>query len=267
MPKICHNLNYKGDKPVGGSSPSSHNHISRRYAVMDEQTTTRYSEKSQHAKACARCRSKKPTSEFTVRSANKDGLSSWCKACESEARRHRKKTGKVLTQERLKSLLDYDPLTGLFAWKMLRGGRTVNSAAGSKNGNGYVTISIDSRSYNASRLAYLWTEGYFPEHDVDHRDRVRDNDRWDNLRHATRQCNNRNCSPSIRNKSGVIGVFWHNLRRKWVSKIGVDRKKITLGYYETKKEAAKARWDAEVKYGFPNCNTTSSAFLFLQGAG
>lgn len=172
-----------------------------------------------------------------------------------------------LTQKRLKELLHYGPETGLFTWRMSRG-RTARAGqiAGCINGNGYRTIMIDGKDYLASRLAWLYREGYFPEHQVDHENRIRPDDRWSNLRHVSRVCNARNCNLSKNNKSGINGVCWHKGTQKWVAYIAIPDKFLHLGTFTSKLDAARARWQAEVKHGFPNCNTTSTAFLYLQNA-
>jgi hypothetical protein len=168
-----------------------------------------------------------------------------------------------LTQRRLKKLLDYNPDTGTFRWKKSRGGNKSGSIAGCKDHYGYIQICVDSKLYISSRLAYLWMKGYFPEHQVDHEDRVRDNNKWENLRHITHQCNAKNRSINKNNKSGITGVRWYKLSGKWISKITVNGKGKHLGYFKSLKDAAQARWEAEVEYGFPNCNSTSSAYQFL----
>ena len=44
----------------------------------------------------------------------------------------------------------------------------------------------------------------------------------------------------------------------------ISFKDIPLGYFQSKIDAARARWKAEVEHDFPNCNTTSTAYLYLQ---
>ena len=39
-----------------------------------------------------------------------------------------------------------------------------------------------------------------------------------------------------------------------------------LGYFNNFIDAVKSRWEAEKKYDWPDCNTNSSAFNFLQTA-
>ena len=170
-----------------------------------------------------------------------------------------------LTQERVKELFYYNPKTGTFTRRIYCcSNAKVGDVAGSRSPLGYILINVDYKLYGASRLAFLYMEGYFPEHQVDHINRIRDDNRWENLRHVTSQCNIRNSSVRGDNTSGVTGVCWHKGNKKWASYIMVNEKRKSLGYFKILKEAVQARWEAEVKYDFPNCNTTSSAYLYLQ---
>ena len=170
---------------------------------------------------------------------------------------------KTLTQNRLKELLHYDPETGIFTWRVSRRGAKSGSVAGVHD-NGYIRIKIDYELYLAHRLTFLYMEGYFPEYHVDHKNRIRDDNRWSNLRHVSRQCNQRNASIAKDNTSGITGVCWHKNNKKWMSRITIEGNHDNIGSFDSLRDAAKARWDAEVKYGFPNCNTTSSAYQYLQ---
>jgi len=172
---------------------------------------------------------------------------------------------KELTQERLKELLYYDKETGAFTNIVNRSNVKTGDIAGYLNkSSGYIAIKVDKVKYRANRLAWFYVEGYWPEHDVDHRDRVRSNNKWSNLRHVTRQCNIRNRSIYKDNKSGIIGVFFNKVSNKWSVNIGVNNKQIFLGYYRDFDKAVRARLDAEVLYEFPNCNTESTAYNYLK---
>lgn len=168
-----------------------------------------------------------------------------------------------LTQERLKELLDYDPDTGLFTWRVNKGRGKIGLTTGYTNNRGYSQIGIDGKFYISHRLAFLYMEGYFPENGIDHIDRDKLNNRWKNLREVSQLCNTRNRSIRIDNKTGVVGVRWRSRAKKWNAYIRV-KKCIHLGSFNNFIDAVKARWDAEVKYNFPTCNTTSSAFLYLK---
>ena len=174
---------------------------------------------------------------------------------------------KDLIQKRLKELLDYNSETGIFTWKVNHGIKIkAGSTAGTCSPNCHITIGIDNKLYFAHRLAFLYMEGYFPENMVDHINRVKDDNRWENLRHASKQCNARNCAIRNTNKSGVTGVYWNKQNKKWISQITINKEGIYLGCFDGLRDAAQARWVAEVKYNFPNCNTTSSAFTYLEGS-
>ena len=168
-----------------------------------------------------------------------------------------------LTQERLKELLEYNPETGVFIWKVSKGRGKAGYITEYKNGNGYLQIGIDRKFYQAHRLAFLYMEGYFPENGIDHIDRDKTNNKFENLREVSQLCNCRNRSIRKDNKSGIIGVRWHTASKKWNAYIRI-KNCIHLGLFENLRDAAKARWEAEIKYNFPNCNTTSSAYIYLK---
>lgn len=169
-----------------------------------------------------------------------------------------------LTQERLKELLHYDSEIGIFTWLKSGGGSKKGDIAGGINKPGYRTISVDHKRYNASRLAWLWMEGYLPENDVDHRNRIQHDNRWSNLRHVSHLCNMHNQKIYKNNTSGITGVDWSKEKQMWRTRIMISGKSFNLGYFSSRLSAARARWEAEVKHGFPNCNTTSSAYLYIR---
>lgn len=169
----------------------------------------------------------------------------------------------MVTYERVRKLLNYNPITGVFVWNVRRGGRVAGSEAGCLKPNGYINIAVDGRAYGAHRLAWLWTHGYLSEHEIDHINRVRSDNRLVNLREVSHQCNVRNSSIRSDNSSGIQGVTYNKSDRRWHSRIDVNGVRIHIGCYKNKIEAAVARWEAENKYGFPNCNTTSTAYKFL----
>jgi hypothetical protein len=75
-----------------------------------------------------------------------------------------------------------------------------------------------------------------------------DNTRW-NLRAITHAENIQNRRGANRNNiSGIRGVNWHKLRKKWVARLMVNGKYIGLGCFEDIKEAEKAVIEARKKY-------------------
>jgi hypothetical protein len=176
----------------------------------------------------------------------------------------RERRKKMLSQARVQELFDYRE-DGELIWRVQVSSRAlVGNVAGCLNGKGYKVTGIDGKLYRNHRLIWLWNFGYFPENDLDHINRIRDDNRIENLREVSRVCNMRNARVYKDSFSGVTGVCWRKETSKWSARIKISSKNIYLGHYETKLEAAKARWQAEVKYGFPNCNTTSSALKYIK---
>ena len=155
-----------------------------------------------------------------------------------------------LTVARLKEVLDYNPKTGVFTWKVSRGRMRAGSVAGSLNGKGYWRVNLFGRKYLAHRLAWFYTKGRWPPHGMDHLDgKPRDN-RIAKIRPATQAVNLKNQRRRSDNTSGVVGVCWDKEKLKWRTHIQVDGKSKHLGYFTNKEEAARARKKAEKKYGF-----------------
>lgn len=141
-----------------------------------------------------------------------------------------------LTQKRLKELLEYSPETGLFHWKVDRGaaGSKAGDIAGGIDEGGYVRIKIDGKKYRAHRLAWFYMTGEWPLQMVDHKDTVRNNNRWENLRAADLNINAQNRRVAHRNNksSGLLGV--HRQRgKKFISTIHFNGRNEYLGSYAT----------------------------------
>lgn len=146
-----------------------------------------------------------------------------------------------LTQARLKDLLYYDPELGWFMWTA---GSRAGRAAGSFNKRlGYVVIGVDGADYYAHRLAFLYVLGAWPPREADHRDRNKTNNRWRNLRPATRKQNKENSPLQKNNTSGRRGVY--QAGKKWVAKIKHHRVSVHLGTFDSKQGATEARHKAE----------------------
>jgi hypothetical protein len=150
---------------------------------------------------------------------------------------------------RLKEILSYDPETGVFRWKTTQGPRAIaGSKAGWKDGKGYICIKIDGVSYRSHRLAWLYMNGEWPEKDIDHKNLDPGDNRWCNLREATRSENGYNQNKHKTNTSGYKGVYYHKVKRKWVAIITVNGKRIHLNQWNTKEEAHAAYCEAAEKY-------------------
>lgn len=84
---------------------------------------------------------------------------------------------------------------------------------------------------------------------IDHRDRDTRNNRIANLRDCTNAQNQYNSKRKANNRSGHKGVVRvTGYRKPWKAKITVDKKIITLGYFDTVEEAAATYWEAAQHY-------------------
>ncbi len=147
----------------------------------------------------------------------------------------------MLTQSELKAMLDYNPDTGAFTWKVAHGSRTKGAPTGSNNGDGYLQIRIGGRVYFAHRLAFLWMTGVWPEHQVDHINGEGGDNRWCNLRDIPVAENAHNIGgPRSDNTSGFVGAWYDKRDNRWVSAIQVHGKRHNLGRFSTPEEAHAA---------------------------
>ncbi len=148
----------------------------------------------------------------------------------------------MLTQDRLKEVIFYNPSTGVFTWNVDVGYKIkTGDVAGTINPRGYRRIIINGKNYAAHRLAWLYAYGYCPEHVIDHMNGNRADNRLDNIRHVTRSCNSQNRKCSDGTVSGFNGVCFDKRTKRWKSYITVNRNRIHIGRYDSEIDAAIAR--------------------------
>jgi len=154
-----------------------------------------------------------------------------------------------VTQDRLKELVHYDPASGIFT-RIKDAGPNAKAGVvvGCKNSKGYLQVVIDGKHYKLHRLAFLYMTGEFPDHEVDHINRECSDNRWSNLRVATKSQNLRNVGPHKTNKSGYKGVSWKKDVSKWIAQIRANGKVRYLGMFDDPKEAHAAYVEAAKKY-------------------
>lgn len=159
----------------------------------------------------------------------------------------------MLTQKRLKELLNYDSNTGNFTNLTNRHKAKKGKAAGFKISKGYISIVLEKIEYRAHRLAWLYVYGVWPKNQIDHENHIRDDNRISNLRCVTHQENSKNRRLGSNNSSRIIGVGWRKKDKEWRARIKVSGVLIHLGTSKSIFEAACLRRSAENKYNFhPN---------------
>ena len=158
-----------------------------------------------------------------------------------------------LTVERAKELFNYNQDTGTFTRRQSLGPRSKATAVGKRDNKGYVIIGVDRRRYKAHRLAWFFVHGSWPNHEIDHINGIKDDNRIANLRDATPAMNRHNVrnAPS-NNTSGFLGVCWVRRLEKFMAQIRISGKNHFLGYYTNPELAHQAYLKAkrELHHGF-----------------
>lgn len=148
------------------------------------------------------------------------------------------KEKKDLTQEYLKEILNYDPITGLFTWRKRNG-----QIAGCIRAHGYIKIKIFYRHYEASNLAWLYVYGKFPNICIDHINNNPMDNRIENLREATLQQNQWNKGLQRNNTTGFKGVSIDTSvanGKRYRARAKTNGKEKIIGYFYTPEEAHAA---------------------------
>jgi hypothetical protein len=174
--------------------------------------------------------------------------------------------------ELLRELIDYDPQTGALTWRARDvshfeatenktaeaqckwwNGRfagveafTASNSSGGRHGR------IFGQLYHAHRVCWALQHGAWPEHEVDHINGNRADNRLRNLRAVTHQVNMQNKRRYASNKSGRPGVHYHKGKGRWCAFITIDKQRRHLGAYGSFDEAAAVRQQAERGIFHPN---------------
>ena len=144
----------------------------------------------------------------------------------------------------LRMELTYNPQTGVFTRRNNPRG-DANKAVGRIATKGYRQISVWGKRYVAHRLAWLYIHGEWPQGQLDHINRNKDDNRIENLRVVTNKQNQENVVRWAHNKSGRRGVRFDTGRGKWVAEMKHYGKKHTLGWFDNIIDAVACRMRAE----------------------
>ena len=148
---------------------------------------------------------------------------------------------KELTQEILKSLVSYSPITGEFTSidpspQSRYRGKRIGSPHRTKK---YRSLSLLGKAHKEHRVAFLYMTGKWPTMEVDHINQIKDDNRWCNLRDVSRLINAQNRSKYRNNTSGHTGVSWNKSRNKWHVLCSANGEHVYGGLFDDKEEAAE----------------------------
>lgn len=172
------------------------------------------------------------------------------------------KMNRLPAQEFLQRCLRYNKVTGILLWKKRPREHFKNQQAFVRWNNqypgaeafGYIHATgakygaIDSRWFYAHRIIWKLVTGNDPIGIPDHKNRIRWDNRWCNLREATFSQNSFNHSLRTDNSSGHAGVYFSKNEQKWKAQISVKKKRIYLGRFNMLENAIAARKLAEEDY-------------------
>ena len=167
-----------------------------------------------------------------------------------------------ITIDILKELLDYNSETGKLYWKKRdrkyfpsdrsctwwNNRYSKKEAFAYKSKEGYYIGSIFGKTYLKHRVIWAFHYEKWPSDEIDHINRIRDDNRICNLRVATHQQNLQNKTSHKGSTSKYLGVYWHKQSEKWIAQIRVNGAKMYLGIFNNEENAAIAYDKASKKH-------------------
>lgn len=169
----------------------------------------------------------------------------------------------MITQEEVQKHMRYKD--GKLFWRIPTGPRgVVGKEVGCPKENGYRHTRFRGKLRLVHRLIFLYHYGYLPENQIDHINRIRDDNRIENLREVSQSCNLRNSETRTDNTSGIKGVLFHTYHKKWAAQIALNGRNKHLGYHDTKLEAACHRLAGEQCLDWNTCEAESPAYKYVK---
>ena len=153
-----------------------------------------------------------------------------------------------ITHQQVIDAFSYDPVTGVLSWKNPTSNRVRKGAVcGTPDKDGYLQVGFMGKYLKTHRVIFLYMTGNHPQYEIDHINGDVTDNRWVNLRDATKHQNSQNTKLTSRNTSGVKGVSWCNQKRKWRCLVISEGKYIHAGYFSDIQRATDAVRAARIK--------------------
>lgn len=147
----------------------------------------------------------------------------------------------ALTQDELKRVIEYNPDTGEFYWRVKASKNiAVGSLAGSVNAQNYWQIRLYGKVWLGHRLAWVYVFGRWPSQ-IDHIDRDRRNNRISNLREVSGTDNQLNRGIQANNKTGHRGIHYSDRRREYVLQLSLKGTRVHCSYHKDIEDAVLVR--------------------------
>ena len=150
--------------------------------------------------------------------------------------RYEPDTGKLFWRERMAETPGVN-IASLAQWNGRFAGKEAFTALTPK---GYRQGTVLSKHMEGHRVVWAIATGVWPIGEIDHEDGCRSNNRFENLRSATRRENMQNLTKQARNTSGHVGAFWSQSKQRWKSQINTETGLVFLGYFSSAEDAGAA---------------------------
>ena len=148
-----------------------------------------------------------------------------------------------MTRDELIQKYVYSPEEGVF--RSIRTGKQVGYKCKT---SGYTIIQVGGKKERAHRLAFFYMTGRWPKV-TDHINRVKDDNRWENLREVTQLENCHNRSLNKNNLSGYRGVSFDQVNLYWLANFRYNGKPVLSRKFDCRHRAAIAVNRAMIKQG------------------
>jgi len=149
----------------------------------------------------------------------------------------------------LQEIIDtFHYIDGNLFWRIPKKGRQLHKPITCKNTRGYVIVSLHGRVWPIHRFVWSLHNGDIPDGlEIDHKNRIKHDNRIENLRLLTRSKNLHNATAKRGNVGGCVGVNWVKSKRYWQATICVDYKHKYIGSSSDYFQACCLRKSEEVK--------------------
>ena len=130
---------------------------------------------------------------------------------------------------------------GVLYWKKPGQKRVVGAMAGHIRPDGYFRVRFAGKSHQRSRIVWLMHHGYMTDLEIDHINRVRNDDRIENLREANHFENTQNRGLAKNSTTGHTGVYYNKRDKTWFARVFMDGEHLHVGCFKNKEDAIAAR--------------------------
>ena len=151
---------------------------------------------------------------------------------------------------RLSELFVYCPQSGMLLRRINRGRGKAGDPVGTMHTAGYLQVRVDGKWEYVHRIAFALMTGTYPTHEIDHKNGKPSDNRWTNLRPATRAENAQNSKQRCHSSNPFKGVRRSPTEGKWIARIVVDSQEKYLGTFDSA-EAARAAYKRAAKHHQP----------------